>query len=80
MDSVLSKNIMMEQNPSSKKNAITPILRTCCIRPVTPISQPNFQLRRAQCCDFCSDLRIGSCTNVKTVVECASPRALKLRH
>ena len=57
-----------------------PKLRTFCVHPITPISKPNFQLRRAQCCDFCSDLRIGSCTDVTNVVKCASPRALQLRH
>ena len=51
------------------------------LRPsITPISQANLQLRRSQRCDFCSDLRIGSCADVKRVVECASPRALKLQN
>ena len=57
-----------------------PVPRTFCVLPITPISQPSLQLRRVQRCDFWSDLRIGSCTDVKKVVECASPRALKLRH
>ena len=51
-----------------------------CRFPITPISKANLQLRGAQSCDFCSDCRIGSCGDVKKVVECASPRALNLQN
>ena len=46
-----------------------PVLRTFCVFRITPVSQANLQLRHAQCCDFCSDLRTGSCADVKKLVE-----------
>ena len=42
-----------------------PVLRTFCVFPITPVSEANLQLRRAHCCDFCSNLGIGSCVAVK---------------
>ena len=47
------------------------------LRRNNPISQPNLQFRRAQCCDFCSKFCISSCGDVANMeVACASPRAL----